>query len=128
MSDELTPEREKYLIEQVARYIVKHDLEDFAQILLEGTAPCGEIVGELGFMMSYPLAVTFFGRTGSDFINMMGFNYKLNAKRILDRVAELKEEKKRLEEKWREEERLKGKGKGWFSRLFSRPMSKRNPE
>ena len=59
---------------------------------------------------------------------MIGFNYKANAKRILDRVAELKEEKKQLEEKQRAEERLKGKGKGWFSRLFPRPMSKRNPE
>ena len=95
MSSDLTPEREKELIDQVAQYIVKHDLEDFAEIILEGTAPFGDIVGELGFMMTYPLAVTFLGRTGSDLANLMGFNYKMNAKRILARVAELKAEKKR---------------------------------
>ncbi|MEM2942644.1 MAG: hypothetical protein QXT81_04405, partial [Candidatus Bathyarchaeia archaeon] len=115
MSDELSPEREKYLIEQAARYIVQHGLEDFAQMVLEGTAPFGDIVGELGFMMTYPLAVTFFGRTGSDFINMIGFNYKTNAKRILDRVAELKEEKKKLEAERLEQERLKGKRRGLLS-------------
>lgn len=120
MFDELTPEREKYLIEQAAQYIVKHGLEDFAKILLEGTAPFGDIVGELGFMMTYPLAVTFFSRTGSDFVNMLGFNYKANANRILEKIEELTLEKKRLQEKQREEEKLKGKQKGWFSRLISR--------
>jgi len=124
----LTPERETYLIEQAAQYIVKHGLEDFAKILLEGTAPFGDIVGELGFMMTYPLAVTFFSRTGSDFVNMLGFNYKANANRILEKIEELTLEKKRLQEKQREEEKLKGKQKGWFSRFFSRLPFKRESE
>lgn len=128
MFDELTPEREEYLIEQAAQYIVKHGLEDFAKILLEGTAPFGDIVGELGFMVTYPLAVTFFSRTGSDFVNMLGFNYQVNANRILERIEELKLEKERLREKQREEEKLKGKPKGWFSRLFSRLPFKRESE
>ena len=118
MTSELTPERERQLIELAARYIVDHDLEDFAEIIIEGTAPFGQIVGELGLMMTLPLAVTFFGNTGSEFVNLMGFNYKLNAQRIMARVQELKEEKKSREEKRKEEGQLKGK-KGLSSRLSS---------
>src|SRR4030042_2500622 len=119
MLEELTPEREEYLIEQAAQYIVKHDLEDFAQLALEGTMPYGDIVGELGFLMSYPLAVTFFNRSGADFINMFGFNYKVNADRLLKRVGELKEMKEIQEETQRKLEKHKERQEGWFSRLIS---------
>ena len=125
MFDDITPEREEYLIEQAAQYIVKHGLEDFAKIVLEGTAPFGNFVGELGFMMTYPLAVTFFSKTGSDFVNMLGFNYTINANRILERVDELTAEKERLQTEERENERLLGKKKSWISRLFSRRPFKR---
>jgi hypothetical protein len=97
MGSNLDPEKEKYLIEQAAQFIVKHGLEDFAEIILEGTSPFGQVIGELGVMFSYPFMVMFFGQLGSDFVTMMGFNYTLNAKRILARVAELREEKKRLQ-------------------------------
>ena len=125
MFDELTPEREKYLIEQAAQYIIEHDFEDYAKVIIEGTAPFGYIVGQLGYIMTYPIAVAFFDRTGSDFVNMLGFNYKLNANRILERIEVLKEEKKHLKEKQREKAGLKGNRKGWFSRLFSRLPFKR---
>jgi len=122
--EDATPEREEELIEQAAQYIVRHDLEDFAQIALEGTAPFGDIVGELGFMMTYPLAVTFFNRTGADFVNMLGFNYKLNAERILKRVEELKKVKELQEKKFKEQEKLmrklKGEPEGWFARQLWR--------
>lgn len=119
MSDELSPEREAYLIEQAAQYIVKHDLEDFAQIALEGTAPFGDVVGEMGIMMSYPLAVTFFDRFGADFVKMFGFNYQMNAELLIKRIQELSEEKKHMERKRKELEKELGPRKGWFSRLFS---------
>ena len=106
MIDEMTPEREAFLIEEAAQYIVSHDLEDFAQIALEGTAPFGDIVGELGFMMSYPLAVTFFNRSGADFVNMLGFNYKLNAEKILDRVEELKKVKELRRKIMKEQQKI----------------------
>jgi hypothetical protein len=122
--EDATPEREEELIEQAAQYIVRHDLEDIAQIALEGTAPFGDIVGELGFMMAYPLAVTFFNRTGSDFVNMLGFNYKINAEKILKRVEELKEVKELQEKKFKEQEKLmrklKGEPEGWFARQLWR--------
>jgi hypothetical protein len=127
--EDATPEREEELIEQAAQYIVRHDLEDFAQIALEGTAPFGDIVGELGFMMTYPLAVTFFNRTGSDFINMLGFNYKLNAEKILKRIEELKKVKELQEKHFKEQEKfrrkLKGEPEGWFARQLWRLGFKR---
>ena len=129
MFEDATPEREKELIEQAAQYIVRHDLEDFAQIALEGTAPFGDIVGELGFMMTYPLAVTFFNRTGSDFVNMLGFDYKLNAEKILKRVEELKNVKELQEKQFKEQEKLrrklKGEPEGWFARQLWRLGFKR---
>lgn len=125
MMDEMTPEREAMLIDEAAQYIVAHDLEDFAQIALEGTAPFGDIVGELGFMMSYPLAVTFFNRSGADFVNMLGFNYQLNAEKILARVEELKKVKelrhkilKEQQKRLKEQRRLMGKQTLW-ERLMS---------
>ncbi len=129
MFEDATPEREEELIEQAAQYIVRHDLEDFAQIALEGTAPFGDIVGELGFMMTYPLAVTFFSRTGSDFVNMLGFNYKMNAERILKRVEEMKKVKELQEKQFKEQEnfkrKLKGEPEGWFARQLWRLGFKR---
>lgn len=129
MFEDATPEREEELIEQAAQYIVRHDLEDFAQIALEGTAPFGDIVGELGFMMTYPLAVTFFNRTGSDFVNMLGFNYQLNAEKILKRVEELKKVKELQEKHFKEQEKfrrkLKGEPEGWFARQLWRLGFKR---
>ncbi len=129
MFEDATPEREEELIEQAAQYIVRHDLEDFAQIALEGTAPFGDIVGELGFMMTYPLAVTFFNRAGSDFINMFGFNYTLNAEKILKRIEELKKVKELQEKHFKEQEKfrrkLKGEPEGWFARQLWRLGFKR---
>jgi hypothetical protein len=122
MLDGPTPEREEELIEIAAQYIVRHDLEDFAAIAIEGTAPFGDIVGELGVMMSYPLAVTFFNRSGADFVNMLGFNYQVNAERILKRVEQLAKEKKIRQEKIKELEKLRrqaeGRQESWFSRLL----------
>jgi hypothetical protein len=122
--EEVTPEREEELIEAAAQYIVRHDLEDVAQIALEGTAPFGDIVGELGFMMTFPLAVTFFNRAGADFVNMLGFNYQMNAERILKRVEELRKEKELEQEKLKEQEKLmrqlRGEPEGWLNRTLWR--------
>lgn len=131
MSGEISPEREEYLIEQAAQYIVKQDLEDLAIIALEGTAPFGDVVGEMGIMMSYPLAVTLFSRSGGDFVKMLGFNYEVNAKRLQERIEELAEEKKKLKQRQRELEKYMPKKEGWFSgfsswlrSLFKRPDDK----
>ena len=124
----MTPEREEQLIEQAAQFIVQRDLEDLAVIALEGTAPFGDVVGEMGIMMSYPLAVTLFARSGGDFVKMLGFNYEVNAKRLQERVEELAEEKKNRQRKQRELEKHTGNKEGWFSgfsswlrSLFKRP-------
>ena len=119
MFEEISPEREEYLIEQAAQFIIKNDLEDFAIIALEGTAQFGDIVGELGIMMSYPLAVTFFARSGGDFVKMLGLNYEINANRLKERIEKLVEEKKNIQQRQRELEKLRGKQEGWFSQFFS---------
>jgi hypothetical protein len=102
MSGEISPEREEALIEQAAQFISKYDLEDFAIIALEGTAPFGDVVGELGIMMTYPIALTFFDRSGADFVKMLGFDYQINAERLLTRINELAEEKQLLRRRQRE--------------------------
>jgi hypothetical protein len=117
MSDDITEERKEYLVEQAAQYIIKHDLEDFALIALEGTAPFGDIVGEMGIMMSYPLAVTFFDRFGSDFVKLFGFNYQENATLLMKRIEELSKQKKQQEKKRKSEKRVK-KREDWFSNLM----------
>jgi len=122
MLEERTPEREAFLIDQAARYIVDHDLEDFAEIALEGTRPLGELVGELGVMMAYPLAVTFFSRSGADFINMFGFDYRVNSEKLMKRIKELKELKEIHKQAQKKLEK-KDKGEGRFSRLFKRIRS-----
>jgi len=120
MSDDISPERQKEMIEQAAQYIVSHDLEDMAIIALEGTAPFGTVVGELGIMMSYPLAVTFFNNFGADFVKMFGFNYQENAESLIKRIEELVEEKRREELKRKELERELGNNNdGWLSRIRS---------
>ena len=87
-------------------------------IALEGTAPFGTVVGELGIMMSYPLAVTFFNNFGADFVKMFGFNYQENAESLIKRIEELVEEKRREELKRKELERELGTiNDGWLSRL-----------
>lgn len=123
MSDEITPEREAYLIDQVARYIVKHDLEDFATIAIEGTAPFGDVVGEMGIMMTYPIALTFFNRFGADFVKMLGFNYQVNSSKLLKRIKELADEKHALEEREKELRKLQAPRESWFSRLSARISS-----
>lgn len=107
------------MIEQAAQYIVSMDLEDLAIVALEGTAPFGDVVGELGVMMAYPFALTFFNRFGADFVQMLGFNYQENAGALKHRIEELQAEKKKEELRRKELQRELGKDEGIFSGLVS---------
>ncbi|MBL7118836.1 hypothetical protein ISS96_02360 [Candidatus Bathyarchaeota archaeon] len=109
------PEREEYIIDLIAKQIVDLDMEDFAEVILEGTKPFGTFIGETAFLMSYPGFVAFFGQSGHDFANMMGFNYMKNAGRIIERVKELQKKKEETREK---ERKLRRESEGsWLSRL-----------
>jgi len=116
MSIEIPREREEYIINLIAKRIVDLELEDFAEIILEGTKPFGTFIGETAFLMSYPAFVAFFGETGHSFANMMGFNYTKNADRILARIEELKKER---EERRKVREFREESGKSWLSKLRS---------
>ena len=99
MFHRLSAEREKELIEKVARLIVNGGLEDIVGILLEATVPIGDVVGPMSLLVSFPWLPAFFGTTGMDYSILMGLDYRKNGKAILERVKELSEEKE--ESKWR---------------------------
>jgi len=107
MSEEISPERQEYLI----------DLEDMAEIMLESTKPFGTFLGEMGYLVTYPSLVAFFGQSGHEFATLMGFNYTENAECILERVKELKREKEEARE--RERESNQKPEESWLSRLRS---------
>ena len=116
MSNSLDPEREKQLVEEAARFVVKHGLEEPTKIFVETTAPFGEILGGLGFLFGFLPVTALFGRGGVDVMNMMGFDYKANTQKILERVIELKKEKD-LRDKSLPEKQLNAGKRGRFSFL-----------
>ena len=116
MSNGLDPEREKQLVEEAARFVVKHGLEEATQIIVETTAPFGEMIGGLGFLFAFLPVTALFGRGGVDVMNMMGFDYKANTQKILERVKELKKEKD-LRDKILLEKQLNVAKRGRFSFL-----------
>ena len=124
MTSELSPERQNELIEGISQFLVKHDFEDFAHIILQGTGPYGTVIGEYGYMALYPAAVALLGNSGKDLSNLFGFDYKTAADRILTRMDELKKEKEILAKNDKEESRRK-KRPGRFSFLLkARNVSK----
>ena len=94
----LTPEREKAMVERIARFIAKSDIRDFLKIALK-TYGLSNFFGNLGFMFSYPYATGLLGDFGQDFTELMGLNPVGSAQRILQRVEELEVEEKSAPEK-----------------------------
>lgn len=86
----LTPEREKELIEKVARFIVDNEFEGFAKVLFKDLVTTCNSLAQLGFVFVYPFAIVFGGDVGQDLANLLGLDYEKNAKLILQRVNELK--------------------------------------
>ena len=126
MFQDVPSDREEVLIEQAAQYIINNDLEEYAIPALEYTASFGDIVGELGLLMSYPVAALFLAQPGADIIKMLGLNYEKNATRVLQRVKELSEMKKKLQHKHFESEKNENQDQEgiyyrfitWLRRLF----------
>ncbi len=114
MSSELSPERESELIEEISQFIVRHSFEDWAEMFLQASGPYGGVIGEYGFMALYPVAVALMGNSGKDLSNLLGFNYKQSAERILARIEELKAERQILLKNFKEDERDRRKREGRF--------------
>ena len=93
----LTPEREKEMVERIARFIANSDIRDFLKIALK-TYGLTNFFGNLGFMFSYPYATGLLGDFGQDFSELMGLNPVNSSQLILKRVEELEEEQKRAAE------------------------------
>jgi hypothetical protein len=113
MSNGLDPERERQLVEAAAKFVIKHGLEVPTQIFVETTSPFGEMIGGLGFLFGFLPITTLFGRSGVDVMNMMGFDYKANTEKILERVRELKKEEE-LREKSLPEKKFNAGKRGRF--------------
>lgn len=89
--DELPPEEEDELIEKMAQHIVKRRLGLMAQIALETISPVAWLGAELGMTILGPYLEFF----GVEKVTAL-FRKRGNLKRLMDRIEELDEEKKRL--------------------------------
>ncbi|MEM2094098.1 MAG: hypothetical protein QXI32_02225 [Candidatus Bathyarchaeia archaeon] len=89
----LTPEREKEMIEQIARYIAKSEIRDFLKIVLK-TYGMSNVFGNLGFIYSYTYARGLLGDFGGEITELLALNPVHSSQLILQRVEELEEEER----------------------------------
>lgn len=94
----LTPEREKELIEKIARYIVDNDAGMISKILLQ-TYGATNFLGQFGFIYLYPFTSAVLGQSGQEYTELLGMNAMDVTRRIVDRVEELEAEKELKEER-----------------------------
>ena len=91
------PEREKVLIEDIAKLLVDSRMTSYVKPFLNvSQMPIGDLLGQLGFLQLGVLTITFpiFGQKGLDFAHLLGLNFNKNAPLILKRIEELEEERK----------------------------------
>ena len=100
--DELPPDEEDELIEKMAQHIVKRRLGLMAQIALETISPVAWLGAELGMTIFGPYLEFF----GVEKVTAL-FRKRGNLRRLMDRIEELDEEKKRLKK-----EKSKKRGDG----------------
>lgn len=106
------PKEEEEIIQRMAKFVVDRDLSVIALPLLEAYS-ITDIPGYLGFVSFYPFAAAL-GKTWTDMAYMMGTHPSKTGKRLMERIEELEEEKKRLKEA------TKSKTKqGWKARIRS---------
>ena len=92
-------DKERDLIEKVARKIVELDIEFFALYLLQTIKPVVWITGELGYFFLAPF-LPLLEDKGYDFLDT--FEDRENIERLLKRVEQLSKEKKRENNKRKE--------------------------
>ena len=106
MWKEITPEREKVLIEKIARNIVKYDMEAPGLLLLQGAMPFSHVGSQMTLMM---LGI-YLPENAADYILL--FEKRANIEEILTRIEELK-----LEKKDKEKDKEKSNEPGVMERL-----------
>lgn len=93
MWEEVTPEREKEIIEKIARAIVEYDMEVPALLVLSGIKPLSYVSSNFARM----LFGAYLPVSSGDYLSV--FEKSANFEKIMKRVEELREEKKKEKEK-----------------------------
>ncbi|KPV64657.1 MAG: hypothetical protein AOA65_0872 [Candidatus Bathyarchaeota archaeon BA1] len=86
----LSPEREKELIDKIAKYIVDYGMETPAILFLESVKPLAFVGGQLTLFYLAPF-LPLVGRWGEEAITLL--QSRENVERLLQRVEELIKEK-----------------------------------
>ena len=112
MWKEVTPEREKEIIEEVAKKIVELETELPAKFFFGILFPAAYVVGELGRVF-----LTSFDVFPIKFEYLFIFEKRENIKTLMQRIDELVEEREMKKEEKKHQERKEGI-RSWFKNLF----------
>ena len=113
----LPPEREKELIEKIARWTVEHKLELPAVLFLQSLKPMSSYLSAMGyfygaaFMGLLPAAAQY----GNEALSL--FDNPENVDGILQRIEELNQEQQRIGEERRKIDSTAKSGRGFFNRI-----------
>ena len=88
--EDLPPDKENEIIEQIAQFCVKHKIGIMGQMVFETVSPVSKMFSEIAMNLYWP----FLGYLGIDKITAI-FRKKQNLQRIIDRIEELEEEMER---------------------------------
>jgi hypothetical protein len=89
---DLSPEREEEIINKVANFISKYDLEDAALLLGGGFVPVSSIIAQTTLLPIAPL-LELMGLKGYEYTGFL--SKKENFQRLLDKIQDLEKKKKR---------------------------------
>ena len=127
MLDELSPEREKEIIDKVAKLVVDNGIANLAGIITPaydyGFVYAPNILTTTAMLELFPFS-SLFGNLGTDFCVFLQSDPGGNMERIMDRVRELNEEKKREEAARRAAEGIKPRMSFWKKIRSSLPKKK----
>ena len=82
----ISPEREKELIDKMARFITDRHMQTPAIIFLESLKPLSFVIGQFGMAYLSPFT-PFFGRWGNE--GLILIQKRENVERLLQRIEEL---------------------------------------
>jgi len=108
MTIELTSDKEKEIIEKVARFIVDREMSPIAILFLEAFKPLSIVGSYFGQMFIEPF-LPVYEKEGSEII--LTFQKIENTESLIKKIEELEEEKKLRKEKELEKEEELGKEK-----------------
>lgn len=95
---QLTPERERELVDKIAWFIVNRDVVEFAKFALE-LYGVSDVPGELFFLGLYPWISGVMGRNGEELVEFLCHDASEKVPLILARVEQLVQERKKLDNK-----------------------------